>query len=62
MNYKRINMNGVEFLESLQEIDEWYWGSDYCNGDLYEAEDLFQSKHTVNGNRLVFSNTRKAML
>lgn len=54
MNYKRINIKGITYFESLCGTNEWYWGSDYCHGDLYEAEELFQSKHTVNGNRLVF--------
>ncbi|MDO4491667.1 MAG: hypothetical protein Q4B85_11435 [Lachnospiraceae bacterium] len=54
MNYKRIHTNGIECLEKLQGTDEWYWGSDYCSGDLYEAEELFQRHHTVSGNRLVF--------
>ncbi|MDD7267753.1 MAG: hypothetical protein SPL15_06715 [Lachnospiraceae bacterium] len=54
MNYKRIDTNGIEYLDTLQGTDEWYWGSDFCMGDLYEAEDLFQSNRAVKGNRLVF--------
>ena len=32
--------------------DEWYWGTDYIHGDLYEAEELFREGHTVQSNRL----------
>ena len=31
---------------------EWYYGIDYEHGDLYEAEELFKSGHTVKGRRL----------
>ena len=33
---------------------EWYYGIDYEHGDLYEAEELFKSGHTVKGRRLCF--------
>lgn len=54
MNYKNINTDGIEYIESLEGTNDWYWGLDYCNGDLYEAEELYRSGHTINGNRLVF--------
>ena len=50
---KRIVTNGITNLEPLQGSGEWYWGADYASGDLYEAEELFQSGHPVQKNRLV---------
>lgn len=54
MNIKKINTNGIQNIELLEGSTEWYWGSDYCHGDLYEAEQLFQNHHAVKGNRLIF--------
>lgn len=31
---------------------EWYWATDYVHGDLYEAEELFRQKNSVQSNRL----------
>ena len=31
---------------------EWYWATDYIHGDLYEAEELFRQKNSVQSNRL----------
>ena len=50
---KRIITNGITDLEPLQGGSEWYWGTDYASGDLYEAEELFRSGHPIRKNRLV---------
>ena len=50
---KRIITNGITNLESLSGSSEWYWGTDYASGDLYEAEELFRSGHPIRKNRLV---------
>ena len=50
---KRIVTNGIINLEPLEGSGEWYWGADYAGNDLYEAEELFRSGHTINKNRLV---------
>ena len=50
---KHIITNGISCLEPLTGSDEWYWGTDYASGDLYEAEELFQSGHSVRKNRLL---------
>ena len=34
--------------------DEWYWGSDFSCGDLYEAEEVYRSGGTFTPNRLIF--------
>ena len=50
---KRIITNGITDLELLAGSSEWYWGTDYASGDLYEAEELFRSGHPIDKNRLV---------
>ena len=50
---KRIITNGITDLELLAGSSEWYWGTDYASGDLYEAEELFRSGHPIRKNRLV---------
>ena len=42
---KRIITNGITDLELLAGSSEWYWGTDYASGDLYEAEEVFRSGH-----------------
>ena len=38
---KRIETQGITYIEPLDcSRGEWYWGSDYASGDLYEAEEL----------------------
>lgn len=51
---KKINTKGILCLEPFDSHCEWYWGSDYLHGDLYEAEQLFQDQHQITGNRLIF--------
>lgn len=50
---KRIITNGITDLEPLAGSSEWYWGTDYASGDLYEAEEVFRSGHPIRKNRLV---------
>lgn len=49
-----ISTHGITYIEPLEGSCEWYWGTDYIHGDLYEAEELYQDHHPVNCNRLVF--------
>lgn len=51
---KIIDTHGILSIEPLNGSCEWYWGSDYAHGDLYEAEELYRDHHPVNCNRLVF--------
>ena len=51
---KIIDTHGVTFIEPLDGSSQWYWGSDYTHGDLYEAEELYRDHHPVTCNRLVF--------
>lgn len=52
---KRIETQGITYIEPLDgSCGEWYWGSDYASGDLYEAEELFRDGHPVSQNKLIF--------
>ncbi len=51
---KSIETNGITYLESFDSCPEWYWGSNYASGDLYEAEEMFLSGKQFESNRLIF--------
>ncbi len=51
---KKINTNGIYYIEAFDGTEEWYWGEDYIHGDLYEAEDIYKKGCEVTGNRLIF--------
>lgn len=52
--FKKIDTRGITYLETLSGSREWYWGTDYIHGDLYEAEELFRDGHPVSQNKLLF--------
>ena len=50
---KIIDLHGMTKMEPVRGgIDEWYWSTDYIHGDLYEAEELFKTGHSVQSNRV----------
>ena len=49
-----IAAHGITYIEPLDGSCEWYWGTDYIHGDLYEAEELYRAHHPVNSNCLIF--------
>lgn len=52
---KRIETQGITYIEPLKgSRGEWYWGTDYASGDMYEAEELFRDGHPVCQNKLIF--------
>lgn len=51
---KVIETNGITYLEKLGHSEDWYWGTDYRMGDLYEAEEVYNSGKTFKPNRLIF--------
>ncbi len=51
---KVISTNGITYLERFDTSKEWYWGTDYACGDLYEAEDVFLMGKRFEPNRLIF--------
>ena len=50
---KRIRTGGISYLQPLTGSSDWYWGTDYTSGDLYEAEDLYRDGHRISSNRLI---------
>ena len=53
-NMKVIETKGITYLEKFDETAEWYWGSNYTGGDLYEAEEIFNSGNLLEPNKLIF--------
>ena len=51
---KFIETNGITYLEKFDTNAEWYWGTDFSCGDLYEAEEVFLMGKRFEPNRLVF--------
>lgn len=51
---KIIKTNGITYLEKFNTCTEWYWGTDYACGDLYEAEEVFLQGKRFEPNRLIF--------
>lgn len=51
---KTIPTHGISYIEPLSGSREWYWGTDYATGDLYEAEEVYRDGRPVTSNRLVF--------
>ncbi|BAL00434.1 hypothetical protein OBV_32350 [Oscillibacter valericigenes Sjm18-20] len=51
---KKIDTQGIAYIEPLEGSKDWYWGTDYTSGDLYEAEELFKQGHPIHQNRLMF--------
>ena len=49
-----IVTHGITYIEQLDGSCEWYWGTDYIHGDLYEAEEAYYGHYPVDCNRLVF--------
>ena len=54
---REIRLGGIGCLETIEGTDEWYCGSDYVHGDLYEAEELYQDGHEIDANRLYQEGT-----
>ena len=50
---KKIDTKGIQYLESIEGTDEWYYAISYSAGDMYEAEELFQAGITVEGTVLL---------
>ena len=50
---KIIPTNGIYNFQEIPGSTQWYWCCDYASGDLYEAQELFESRHPVSSNRLL---------
>lgn len=51
---KIIKTNGIAYIELLAKNSEWYYGTDYSCGDLYDAEEIYKEKGRFKANRLIF--------
>jgi hypothetical protein len=50
---KTIYTKGISYIKPVPgATSEWYYGIDYDQGDLYEAEEIYKSGHTVKGRTL----------
>ena len=50
---KEFDLSGITYLRPVREgTDEWYYALDYPDGDLYEAEELFEDGLPLEGNNL----------
>lgn len=53
MEFKKIKLpKHVVNLHVVEGNEHWYWASDYCDGDLYEASELHDSDSKIRYNRL----------
>ena len=51
--YKTVKTGGISYFNEMLGTSSWYWGTDYVDGDLYEAEELYNDHHEVKHNRLI---------
>ncbi len=51
---KIIETNGIVYIERLAESSQWYFGTDYSCGDLYEAEEVYKNGEKFRPNRVIF--------
>lgn len=51
---KVIETKGIQFIEPLASQSEWYCGTDFSCGELYEAEELYYAGERFEPNRLIF--------
>ena len=50
---KTIKTNGITYIKPVPgATGEWYFGTDYEQGDLYEAQEIFRDGYTVKGREL----------
>ncbi len=53
MQAKYINTGGIQFIRQMEGSGCWYWGTDVTDGDMYEAQELYEMGHEKNSSRLV---------
>ena len=50
---KTVETGGITYIEPVTgATNEWYFGMDNAQGDLYEAEEIFRLGHAVKGRKL----------
>ncbi len=50
---KRIDTQGITYLQPLDGTDQWYYSIDFPDGDMYEAEELHAMGREITGTRLL---------
>ena len=53
LNIRKIMTDGISYIRKLEGSD-LFFGIDHCGDDLYEAKELFDMKHRIDRNRLIF--------
>ncbi len=48
-----LSTGSVRYLRPLHGSAAWFWGMDHTDGDLYEAEELYQLHHKIDRTRLI---------
>ena len=48
-----VPTGSVRYLRPLSGSKDWFWGMDHTDGDLYEAEELYQLNHKIDRTRLI---------
>ena len=48
-----VSAGSVRYLHPLRGSAAWFWGMDCTDGDLYEAEELWQLHHKIDRTRLI---------
>ena len=48
-----VSTGSVRYLRPLHGAGDWFWGMDYTDGDLYEAEELWKLGHDIDHTRLI---------
>lgn len=46
---KELYLHGITYLRALEGTSEWYYALDYAGGDLYEAQEIFETGRTLLG-------------
>ncbi len=54
MQIKPLSTGSINYLELLDAEKNLYWGTDHTSGDLYEAEEIYNSGRGIRSNRLIF--------
>ncbi len=60
---KQINVHGMTCLDPIRGSgDSWFFATNYLNGDLYEAEEIFNQGKEVVSNRLLLVQYPKGIV
>jgi len=46
---KELDLKGISYLRAFEGTSEWYYALDYAGGDLYEAQEIYETGRTLLG-------------